>query len=339
MSDTVLITGITGFIAKWVARDLLKAGFSVRGTLRTAAREKEVRDTLTAEGADTSGLAFAVADLTSDKGWAEAAAGCRYVQHIASPFPLNQPRGREDLVPGARDGALRVLKAACDAGVERIVMTSSMVAMTYRANRPRHLVVRETDWTDPDWPPCTPYIISKTRAERAAWDFMTDRGLAGKFTVVNPAFVLGPAMDKDSGTSLDAIALIMRGTYPALPPVHFPIVDVRDLSRLHVATMTADVAGRRLIGAGETWSLKRMAGELRAAFPAYAAKIPTREMPAFFVHLLGLFDRPVRALRADMGVVPVADSQETTALTGVTFRPAAEAVRAAGETLIRFGLV
>lgn len=338
MADTVLVTGITGFIAKWVARDLLAAGYAVRGTLRSAARADEVRAALAAHEADTTGLSFVEADLTSDAGWAEAAAGCRFVLHIASPFPLNQPAGREALVPAAREGALRVLRAALGAGAERIVMTSSMVAMMYRAGRPAEFTVRESDWTDPDWPPCTPYIISKTRAERAAWALMTERGVAGKLVSVNPGFVLGPLMDKDSGTSLDALGLLLRGAYPAVPPVHFPIIDVRDLAQLHVAAMTAPVAGRRLIGAGETFSMAQMAAELRAAFPERAAKIPVRVLPVFALRLLALFDRAVRALRADLGAKPLADSAETRRLTGVDFRPAGAAVRAAGDSLIRFGL-
>ncbi len=338
MADTVLVTGISGFIAKWVAHDLLKAGFAVRGTLRSMGRADEVRAALTASGAPVEALSFAAADLTADAGWAEAAAGCRFVHHIASPFPLNQPKGREDLTPAARDGALRVIKAARAAGAERIVMTSSMVAMMYRAGHPKRFDVVESDWSDPDWAPATPYIISKTRAERAAWDVMEAEGAREALVTVNPGFVLGPAMDRDSGTSLDALALLLKGAYPAVPPVHFPTVDVRDVAALHVAAMRAPVGGRRLMAAGETWSMARMGQELRAAFPDRARKIPASELPAAMVRLLSNFDPSLRTLRADLGAEPQARSSYVTELTGLTFRPAAEAVRSAGESLIRFGI-
>lgn len=338
MSETVLVTGISGFIAKHVALELLKQGHSVRGTVRSMDRADRVRATLAAHGGDVSRLSFAVADLDREEDWQQAVAGCRLVQHIASPFPLQQPRGREDLVPAARQGALRVLAAARAAGVERVVMTSSMVAMMYRANRPAEMAVRETDWTDPDWKAATPYIISKMRAERAAWDYVNRDWAPERLVAVNPGFVLGPALDADVGTSLQALAMILKGVYPAVPPVDFPIVDVRDLAALHVAAMAPAASGRRLIATGETWSMSRMAREMRAAHPERARRIPVGVLPAFAVRLLSLFDASLRTLRADLGVRPTGDSAYVTKLTGVDFRPAAEAVRAASQSLIKLGL-
>jgi nucleoside-diphosphate-sugar epimerase len=339
MADTVLITGISGFIAKHVALTLLNAGYHVRGTVRDARRGARVRDTLAAQGAPVGGLSLVTADLEVDSGWREAAEGCRFVQHIASPFPLQQPKGREDLVAAAREGALRVIDAALGAGAERVVMTSSMVAMIYRAGRPARMTVGEADWTDPEWPPATPYIISKTRAERAAWSIVEERGAREKLVTVNPGFVLGPLLDADAGTSLAALSLILKGAYPAVPPVEFPVVDVRDLAAVHVSAMSAQCGGRRLIASGETWSMAAMAREMRAAHPERARKIPTAVLPGFMVSMLAAFDPSLRTLRADLGVAPVADAGYVSALTGVTFRPAAEAVRAASESLLRFGVV
>jgi nucleoside-diphosphate-sugar epimerase len=339
MTDQVLVTGISGFIAKHVAMSLLNAGYAVRGTVRSAARESEVRDTLQRRGADVGRLSFAVADLESNEGWTQAVEGCRFIQHIASPFPINAPREREALVPAAREGALRVVRAAMSAGAERVVMTSSMVAMMYRANRPKRPAIAETDWTDPDWSQATPYIISKTRSERAVRDELTAAQSLERLVTIHPGFVLGPCLDKDAGTSLEVIKLFMTGAYPAVPPVHFPVVDVRDIAALQVAAQTAPVGGRRLIGAADTMSMKDMALELRSAFPDRSRKIPTSELPATMVRILGLFDPTLRTLRADLGVRPVADMQKTTADTGVCFRAGREAVRAAAESLIEHGLV
>jgi dihydroflavonol-4-reductase len=338
MIETVLVTGISGFIAKHVALELLKQGHNVRGTVRSPNRADSVRKTLAAHGGDVGRLSFVVADLNRDEGWQDAVAGCRYVQHIASPFPLQQPRGREDLVPAARQGALRVLAAAKSAGAERVVMTSSMVAMMYRANRPAEMTVHAGDWTDPDWKPATPYIISKTRAEHAAWDYMKREWAPERLVAVNPGFVLGPALDADIGTSLQALAMLLKGAYPAVPPVDFPVVDVRDLAAVHVAAMAPAAGGRRLIATRETWSMSRMGQEMRDAHPDRARKIPVGVLPAPVVRLMSVFDASLRTLRADLGVRPTGDSAETTRLTGVTFRPAAEAVRAASASLIAHGL-
>ena len=340
MQEQVLITGISGFIAKHIALKLLQHGYSVRGTLRTAARADEVRRCLEAHGADPSGLDFIEADLGSDAGWREAAKDCAFIHHVASPFPMKQPRDRESLVPEARQGTLRVLEAARAADVNRIVMTSSMVAMMYRANRPAEMFVRETDWTDPSWDKLSAYIVSKTRAEIAAWDWAAEKDWKLRLTTINPGFVMGPALDAKTGTSLDVIKLFFQGAYPAMPPVCYPIVDVRDLAELHLRAMTAeDAGGRRLIGAGGTLSLSEMGQILRNAFPDYAKKIPTRTLPVFLVRLLAIFDRALKSVIPDLGVKPVADNAYVANLTGVSFKPAPDAVRAAGQSLINHSLV
>ena len=340
MTDSVLVTGISGFIAKHVALSLLRAGFAVRGTVRALTTGEKVRATFVRHGADAARLEFAAADLTADAGWAEAVAGCRYIAHVASPFPMSQPLDREGLVPAARDGAMRVIGAALSAGAERIVMTSSMVAMAYRANRPAIFTFGEQDWTDPDWPVLSAYAVSKTRAELAAWDYVRQAVAQARFATVNPGFVLGPALDSDIGTSLAVIRMIMKGTYPALPPTAFPIIDARDLGQLHVAALTTPAVGaRRLIGAADTLSLQQMGRELAKAFPAYARKIPQHRVPAGLVRLAAVFNPGLRAILPDLGTKPFADSRYVSELTGITFRPGAEAVRAAGASLIEHKLV
>jgi dihydroflavonol-4-reductase len=340
MSEQVLVTGISGFIGKHVALALLRRGQRVRGTVRTAARADEVQHTLEAQGVDLSAVEIVEADLGSDSGWGMAAEGCTYVQHVASPFPIVQPRDREALVPAAREGALRVLEAARAADVEHIVFTSSMVAMMYRPDRPKTLMVQEDDWTDPEWKKLSAYIVSKTRAERAAWQWADKNGWNERLTVINPGFVLGPTVDDQTNTSLDVIKLIMEGAYPAVPPVSFPIVDVRDLAELHCEAMTVPgLGGRRLIGATDTLAMSEMGAILRQAFPDRARRIPTRVLPAFFVRMLSIFDRSLKSVLSDLNVVPQADSEYVSDLTGVRFRAADEAVRAAGQSLVDHSLL
>lgn len=340
MGSTVLVTGIGGFIAKHVALELLAAGYNVRGTVRSPAAADSVRATLALHGADLERLSFVVASLEHERGWANAVAGCEFIQHVASPFPIKAPDDRESLVPAAREGTLRILRHGLNAGVSRIVATSSMVAMMYRADRAAEIIVRENDWSDPEWPGLSAYIVSKTRAERAAWEFLRAAAAESKLCTVNPGFVLGPLLDTRLGTSLEVIRLFMTGAYPAVPPVCLPVVDVRDLAAVHVRAMTAaDTGGRRLIAAGETISMGVMAVMLRNAFPNRARRIPTRVLPAFAVRVLGLFDRQLRALRSDLGVAPRADSAYVTALTGIGFRAARESVVAAGQSLIDYGVI
>ncbi len=340
MVDQVLVTGISGFIAKRVALDLLNNGYAVRGTVRSLATGEQVRASLASAGADVARLSFIAADLLSDGGWADAVKGCRYVQHIASPFPMQVPKDREALVPAARGGALRVVDHALKAGVERIVLTSSTVAMMYRANRPSEFHFSENDWSDPEWSKASAYIVSKTRAELAAWEFMKARGAEKKLVVVNPGFVLGPALDKDIGTSLQTLELFLKRVYPAIPQTAFPTVDVRDLSQLHITAMTESaVAGRRLLGSSDTLSMPEMAAILRAELGTAARHVPKMVLPDFVIRVMGLFDPTMGNILADIGVKPVADAAYVTSLTGVRFRPAREAVVAAGKSLVKLGIV
>jgi dihydroflavonol-4-reductase len=339
---TVLITGLSGFIAKHIALSLIAKDYAVRGTVRDTAKAEMLKNALMRAGAGISTLELVRADLEGDNGWAEAVNGVDYVMHVASPFPLKQPTDRLELVPAAREGTLRVLNAVKTHGttVQRVVITSSMVAMMYRANRPRSLPVHEDDWTDPDWPQASPYIISKTLAEKAAWEWSRENGFEKRMVAVNPGFVLGPALDTKAATSLDVIKLFFSGAYPALPPVHFPVVDVRDLADLHTAVLTAeDAGGRRLIGCADTLSMAEMAAILKKEFSEKGRRIPTRTLPSLVVRFLALFDRSLRTILADMNVVPHAENSYVTELTGIQFRPPRETVIAAGQSLVDLGAV
>ncbi|RYD48089.1 MAG: NAD-dependent epimerase/dehydratase family protein, partial [Sphingomonadales bacterium] len=189
----VLVTGGSGFVGSHVILQLLAAGHDVRATVRNLRREGEVRATLERAGADTRRLSFAAADLEQDAGWTEAAAGMDYVQHVASPFPLTQPKDETELIRPAVEGTLRVLRAARDAGVRRVVLTSSFAAIGY-GHGARDTPYTEADWTDVNGPAVQPYMKSKTLAERAAWDFVAREGAAIELAVVNPVAIFGPAL-------------------------------------------------------------------------------------------------------------------------------------------------
>ncbi|WP_425408824.1 SDR family oxidoreductase [Hyphococcus sp.] len=338
MPKQVLVTGISGFIAKHAALELLKRGYEVRGTIRALNKAEQVKASLAEAGGDIARLSFASADLTRDEGWAEAVEGCEGVMHVASPFPLSQPSDRDALTPAARGGVLRVLNAAGKA--ERIILTSSMVAMMYCPDRPKSFPVTENDWTDLSWSALSAYQVSKTKAEKAAWDAAVEGGYKHRLTTVNPGFVLGPPLDDDIGASLEVIRMLMTGAYPALPPASFPIIDVRDLAAIHVKALeNPETGGRRLIAAGETLSLRDIAEILRNAFPDRAKSIPVRTLPAWLVRVAANFDRNLAAVIPDLNAVPQAQSDYVKGLTGVAFRPARDAVIDAARALERIKMI
>ncbi|MBY0420989.1 MAG: SDR family NAD(P)-dependent oxidoreductase [Parvularculaceae bacterium] len=338
MADVVLVTGLSGFIARHVALAFLAKGYSVRGTARSAAKARKTVDSLVAKGARRDRIAVVEADLESDKGWTEAVAGVAGVLHLASPFPMENPKDRDALTPAAKGGALRVIDAALDAGVPRIILTSSMVAVMYRPNRPPEMTFTEKDWTDLSWPLLSAYVVSKTEAERAAWARVAERGAEARFTAINPGFVLGPALDKDFGTSIELIRLLMNGAYPAVPPVVFPVVDVRDLAAMHVAAFERpETGGRRLLASAGPMSLKEVARELRRTDHVAARRVPTLELPRALVGLMARFDPRLAGALQDIGCRPLVDAASVEALTGVKLRPPAEAVAATLKSLVAVG--
>ena len=292
-----------------------------------------------AQHADVSRLEFAAADLESDAGWAQAVAGCAHALHVASPFPAAQPRDAQELVRPAVEGTLRVLRAACAAGVRRFVQTSSMVAVMYGHPRDRTAPFTEADWTNVDDPSVTPYGQSKTLAERAARDFMQNDRSGLHYSSVNPGLVLGPALDRDIGTSAAIIQAFLRGKYPGAPRLMIPCIDVRDVARMHRLAIEVDApSGARYLGAADSPWLVEIGRALREQLGEAGRKAPTRELPDWVIRLFGLFDAGARLAVPDLGKVLRVDTTLTRRTLGIEFIPARDAAVAMARSLIELGL-
>jgi dihydroflavonol-4-reductase len=338
---TVLVTGGTGFLGSWCIASLLDRGYRVRTTIRDLRREGDVRAAVDAAGAGEHDDALTVlaADLTSDAGWADAVAGCTYVLHVASPFPPAQPRDPDELIVPARDGALRVLRAALDAGAERIVLTSSVAAVR-NAGPPRNgTAYTEDDWTDGDNTSLTPYTRSKTIAERAAWDLVGEAGATERLAVVNPGAIIGPPLSSDTSFSLELIERLMKGAMPALPRLGFSLVDVRDVAALELLAMTsAEAGGKRLIAADQFMWMADIAKVLRDRLGEDAAKVPTRVAPNLLIKAVGIFDSSLRTFTGDLGKRTEFSAQRARDL-GWSPRPVEDSIVDTARSLQQHGIV
>jgi len=339
--STVLVTGGSGFIAGHCILQLLAAGDRVRATVRSLKREPDVRAALQTAGADAGDrLAFFAADLESDAGWREAAAGCDYVLHVASPFPATLPKHEDELIVPAREGALRVLRAARDAGVQRVVLTSSFAAIGY-GQPPRSAPFDETNWTNPDGPDVGAYAKSKTLAERAAWDFIAREGGQLELSVVNPVGVFGPVLGADYATSILVVQRMMDGAMPGCPRLYFGAVDVRDVAALHLKCMTDPAArGERFLAvAGDFVSVVEIARILKARLGERARRVPTRELPDWMVRAASLFDPAVKQVLPELGKRKNATSAKAQRVLGWSPRSREDAIVATAESLLQFGLL
>jgi len=339
--STVLVTGGSGFLGGHCILQLLGAGHEVRTTVRNLDREPDVRAVLEAGGAAPGqALSFFAADLQRDEGWEEAAAGCDYVLHVASPFPPSVPRHEDELIVPARDGALRVLRAAREGGVKRVVMTSSFAAIGYGHNA-RDEAFDETVWTDVDGPDVTAYTKSKTLAERAAWDFMGREGGAMELSVINPVGILGPVLGPDLAASILLVKRLLDGSVPGCPKLSFGLVDVRDVADAHLRAMTNPYAkGERFLTvAGEPMAMVEIAAVLKAHLHEAAAKVPVRELPNWVVRLLAIANPELRLITPGLGKTKHATSAKAHSILGWSPRSNDEAVLATAQSLIARGLV
>lgn len=336
----VLVTGASGFVGKHVASQLLAKGYNVRGTVRSAQKAEMVRQTLARiHGPEVvSRLELFVADLLSDDGWKAAMNGAGAVMHVATLVYEREPKDPQDAIRPAVEGTERVLRFAREAGINRVIMTSSIASIGYgQANAKGTLRIDESSWTDIEglkgsWA----YAEAKTRAERYAWDFAAEHGIG--LTTIHPGMILGPALDADAGISIHFVDMCLNGKVPALPPAGFCIVDVRDVAEMHVAALEKDESiGQRYISAGPYTRFLEAARILGENYPK--AKVPDTEAPVWIMKIVGLFDRTVRQISADFECARIFDGSKGAALMGHDFRPPEEALVSAAESLIEFGFI
>ncbi|MCP3465131.1 aldehyde reductase [Bradyrhizobium sp. CCGUVB23] len=339
--STILVTGGSGFVGIHAVLQLLAAGHEVRTTVRRPDRQADVLAMLREGGVDAAEwLAFFIADLTRDEGWREAVAGCDYVLHVASPLSTTVPKDENEMIIPARDGTLRVLRAAREAGVKRVVVTPSLGAVGY-GHPPRATPFDETDWTNLDGADVQPYVKSKTLAERAAWDFVAREGGGLELAVVNPTGIFGPVLGPDFSGSIEIVKLLLNGAMPAVPRIYFGLVDVRDVVNLHLRAMTAPEAkGERFIAvAGETLSLLDIANVLRRELGPAARRVPRLQAPDWLVRLAATGVPMLRYTLPMLGKVRRSTSAKARRLLGWQARSNDEAILSSAESLIRLGLV
>ncbi|HEY4125653.1 MAG TPA: aldehyde reductase [Rhizomicrobium sp.] len=329
MTETVLVTGGTGFIGGWCIRLLLERGYRVQTTIRNPSKEAAVRKAVT-PGANGD-LTFHIADLTADDGWDDAMAGCDYVLHVASPLGDVGSTDPDMFVGPALEGTLRVLRAATKAGVKRVVMTSAAAAA--RVSKTENRISDETVWADANDKRFDPYRRSKILAERAAWDFMADKST--EFTTILPGAVFGPVLAQEGLGSVQLINGLLHGKPPALPRLGLWIVDVRDLADLHIRAMIApEASGQRFIAAGDFMWMIDVANTLRSGLGERGRAVPNRQLPNVIVRALAPFMPQLRMLVSELGRRNDLTSQKARRMLGFAPRPAAETLIACAESLL-----
>jgi dihydroflavonol-4-reductase len=336
MADTVFVSGGSGYIAGWLIRLLVAQGWQVRTSVRDITREAELRRLLAVDDAQ---LQVFAADLMNDAGWDEALRGCSHVAHVASPLPGRWVKTPDDLIVPAREGALRVLRAAGEAGVQRFVMTSSVAAIVYGRGRGVHHF-SEADWTPDNCPGASPYTLSKTLAERAARDWVAREGQGMEFCTANPSVVLGPVWGPDHSSSIALVKKLLAGGMPGCPDLGFGIVDVRDVAEMHLRLLTAPgMAGERFIASGPFMKVIDIARVLRDQLGDQARRVPTRRLPDWLVRLAARFDPLLRTAVGELGAERHTDARHARERLGWVPRPAEQTIVDTARSLIEQGLV
>lgn len=341
MPQTILITGATGYIGQHITLQVLEAGHTVVASARSLEKAPKLRATLAAHLTDPMALErlqIVSLNLMADDGWDAAMQGIDVVMHTASPVPVVQPKDAMDIIRPARDGALRAVQAAGLAGVQRFIMTSSIAAIMGCELPAGQTTYDETCWTVPERSDVIPYSKSKTIAERAVWDWAAENAPEMQITMINPAFVMGPALDDEIPASLHLVERLMKATDPLLPNIGFTIVDVRDIALMHVRALERpESAGQRFIGADRFMWYRDMAAALRADHPD--RNIPSRNAPDWLIRFLSNFDPALKTIRAILGYQEALTNARARDVLGIEFRDACDAVRATGQDLLAKGLV
>jgi dihydroflavonol-4-reductase len=337
--ETVLVTGGSGFVGSWCVVELLQRGYAVRTTVRNRSREAEVRAALAPAIESDDALSVFEADLTSDDGWGAAVEGCDYVLHVASPFPPETPKDPDELIVPARDGALRVIRVALDAGVRRVVMTSSTASVA-GAHGSDGRPLTEDDWTDAEDPSIRPYVRSKVIAERAAWGLVAEHDAKDRLATVLPGAILGPVLSGDFSYSVQLIERLLNRSMPGVPRLGYAIVDVRDVADLHIRAMTApEGGGERFLATGPFLWMSEVARILRDRLGPAGARVPTRRIPSFMVRGAALFDPGLRQVVGDLGREIAYSNEKPRQRLGWSPRPVEESIVDCANSLIAHGVV
>jgi dihydroflavonol-4-reductase len=336
---TVLLTGASGYIGKHIALQLLNQGYSVRASVRRLSKSDEVRKAVLPHLIDKtkldSRLTFVELDLEKDAGWDVALKDIDVLMHTASPFPIASPKDENELIRPAVDGTLRALKAANNAGVHRVILTSSMAAV-YGCDLPAgKSEFDETLWTDVSHPiGRVPYTKSKTLAEKAAWDYVKNSAPKIALTTINPVLVLGAPLDKNFGSSISVVERILKGKDPMLPDIRFAIVDVKDVALMHVAAITNDATkGERLLASSETYSFVQIAKVLKSIYPK--SKVKTIQAPSPLIKFLSLFDGEIKAVLPLLGMPLLVSAAKAKRVLGISFIPVQVTVRDSADYLVK----
>lgn len=338
--EMVLVTGGTGFVGVHCILQLLQKGYNVKTTVRNLKRKAEVLEMLKNGGIEAfDNLSFIAADLTKDDNWNEAVKGCKYVLHVASPIFLALPKDENEMIRPAVDGALRVLKAARDAGVKRVVMTSNFGAVGYSHKDPATQIT-ESDWTDPNEKGLSSYNKSKVMAEKAAWDFINKEGGNLELSVINPTAIFGPSLGPDLSSGFELLKNLLDGSMKAVPNLYMNIIDVRDVADLHIRAMTnPDAKGQRFLAlAGGKMSMPEIAVFLKNKMPEVTQKVSTKKLPDWFVSIGGLFNPKLKNVASMLKTNRNTSNEKAKRTLG--WKPIAsneEAVVEAVKSMLKFG--
>lgn len=325
----IFVTGASGFIAKHIVKELLDAGHQVVASVRSQNRVHEL-DALFPDA-----LSYVFLDLLDDAGWDTAMIGCDALIHTASPFPLENPADPNVLIKPAVEGTKRALKGAKAAGITRVVLTSSIVAIYKDKAKPKSAPSTEANWTSVELPAVTAYEASKTLAEQAAWDFVKENPSIA-LTSINPGLVAGPALDTRFGTSLDLIARIMKGTDPLAPPMEIGIVDVRDVARLHVQALTLDATkGERFAAVAGTKSFRDIGRILKTWDDTLTPA--DKVAPTLLLKALAIFMPELKTVVKGLGYNMHVSATKAENTFDMTFKSPEEAIVAAGQSIKEAG--
>lgn len=341
MKELVLVTGGSGFIASHIILQLLEQGYAVRTTVRSMAKSQRIVTSMQANGiTNIEDLSFVEADLQHPEQWPAAMVGVSYVMHVASPTPKLNFKDESEMINPAVNGVLMVLKAARDANVKRVVLTSAYGAIC--AGHPNQQTpYTEADWSDLSAKNIHPYQKSKTLAEQAAWNFIKTEGQGLSLAAVNPVGVMGPVLSSVYSHSNVQVEQLLNGQVKAVPQVKSGYVDVRDVASLHLLAMTAPQAdGERFLATtGETLSMLEVADVLLGAFPQYASRLPQKTIPNSVIKLAATFKPDLRMLATLVGKYADTSNEKAKKLLGWQPRSAADSIIATGQSMIDLGII